>query len=261
MHLKLIALDLDKTLLHNDNSISDYSIDILTECQQRGIIIAIATARSEYSAKKYLDKINPDVVITSGGAIAKLGNRVIHKALIPQEVLNSIIQSTINHPLINCIRVMGEIHELSNKTGLPKGKKDYGHYDYSDFKEALHEDALKIQFETSDINFLESLIRKYPDCELISYRNENLHKIANTLANKLDAIRSVCYACNIQLAEIAAFGDDMSDFKLLEAVGMGIAVENAVEVVKNVADFVCPSNDEDGVAIYIERYIRGIYYA
>ena len=57
MAIRLIVLDLDKTLLHNDGSISDYSINILNDCSNKEILIAIATARSEYSAKKYVELI------------------------------------------------------------------------------------------------------------------------------------------------------------------------------------------------------------
>lgn len=257
MEIKMIVLDLDKTLLHNDGSLSDYSVEVLDSCRNEGILIAVATARSEYSAKKYVDIIRPDIVITSGGAVARAGDKVLHRALLPKIVLNQMIQETLNRPSIECIRVMGEIHELSNKTGLPAGEKDYGHYDYSDLSTPLSEDAWKIQFETKDIPFLESLTTKYPDCELTSYHNEDLHKIANLHANKLDAIRSVCVAYGIDTEEIAAFGDDTSDYSLLKTVGIGVAVSNAIEKVKTVADFVCLSNEEDGVAVFIEKHIVG----
>lgn len=257
MGIRLIVLDLDKTLLHNDGSISDYSINVLNDCSNKEILIAIATARSEYSAKKYVELINPDIVITSGGAVARVGNKILHKALIPQNILNHMINDALDRTSIECIRVMGEIHELSNKTGLPEGTKDYGHYDYSDLRTPLVEDAWKIQFETKDVDFLNTLVRKYPDCELTSYHNEDLHKIANVYANKLDAIKIVCDTYNIDLNEVAAFGDDTSDYNLLKEVGMGVAVSNAIDKVKNIANFVCPSNQDDGVAKFIEEHIIG----
>lgn len=102
--------------------------------------------------------------------MARADSNVLQRALLPQIVLNNMIREALNTPSVECIRVMGEIHELSNKTGLSAGEKDYGHYDYSDLCEPLSEDAWKIQFETKDILFLEALIRKYPDCELTSYQ-------------------------------------------------------------------------------------------
>lgn len=255
MRVRLIALDLDKTFLHDDGTISNYSLEILNKCRKMGILIAIATSRSEYSAKKYVELIKPDIVITSGGAVAYSGGRVLHKALISQVTANSIIQDALKQPSIECIRVMGEVHELSNNKNVPEGQKDYGHYDFSDLFEPLEENAWKIQFVTKDISFLETLMIKHPECELISYANEDLHKLADIKANKRDAIISVCSSYGIKLEAVAAFGDDSSDYNLLKAVGMGVAVENAIEQVKSVANYICGSNEEDGVARFIEEFI------
>lgn len=255
MNVKMIALDLDKTLLHNNGCISKYSLDILEKCQKSGILIAIATARSEFSAKKYVELINPDIVITSGGAVARIDEKILHRALISQVTVNSIIQDGLSHSTVECIRVMGEKHELSNNKNVPEGQKDYGHYDYSDLSEPLQEDAWKIQFETKDIHFLHELQKKYPECELVSYSNEDLHKLANVKANKKDAMLSVCDSLKITIEEIAAFGDDSSDYDLLIAAGIGVAVDNAIEKVKDIADYICESNENDGVAKFIEQNI------
>lgn len=255
MDIKLIVLDLDKTLLHNNGSISAYSIDVLTRCKERGILIAIATARSEYSAKKYVESIKPDVVITSGGAIARFENVIFHRALIPMITLNAIIQDALKEPSIECIRVMGEKHELSNNKNVPKGQKDYGHYDYSDLINPLNECAWKIQFETMNIQFLKKLQMKYTECELISYTDENLHKISNIHANKCDAILNTCEKFGLTIEKVLAFGDDYSDYKLLNIAGIGVAVENAIEAIKDISNYVCESNENDGVAKFIDKYI------
>ena len=255
MDVKIIALDLDKTLLHNNGDVSKYSLDILKKCQEYGILIAIATSRSEFSAKKYVELINPDIVITSGGAVARVGEKILHKVLISQTMVNSIIKDGLSHPSVECIRIMGEKHELSNNTNVPKGKKDYGHYDYSDLSEPLKEAAWKIQFETKDISFLQKIQRKYPECTLVSYVNENLHKLANVKANKRDAMLSVCDYYKIKMENVAAFGDDSSDYELLVAAGYGVVVENGITKVKDIADYISESNENDGVAKFIETNI------
>ena len=66
---KLIILDLDGTLLHSDKSISQYTINTLEKCRSKGILIGISTARGETNAKHFISKINPEVVISSGGAL------------------------------------------------------------------------------------------------------------------------------------------------------------------------------------------------
>ena len=92
---------------------------------------------------------------------------------------------------------------------------------------------------------------------MTSYTNEDLHKLANIKANKKDAMVSVCNSLDIVVEEVAAFGDDSSDYELLKRVGMGVAVENAIDKIKDIADFVCESNEQDGVARFIEKNILG----
>ena len=65
----------------------------------------------------------------------------------------------------------------------------------------------------------------------------------------------VCAASGIKPAEIAAFGDDYADIGMLKLCGMGIAMGNAIDAVKETADLVIGSNDEDGIAEYLERYV------
>ena len=71
-------------------------------------------------------------------------------------------------------------------------------------------------------------------------------------ATKEKAIEELCRHLNIESSQIAAFGDDFNDIGMLKLCGKGIAMENAIEEVKNAADQVCASNEKDGVAKWIE---------
>lgn len=71
---KLVVVDLDGTLLRSDKSISDFTLKVLKECRNRGLFIAIATARSEISAQGPIAKVQPDIIISSSGAKQLLGS-------------------------------------------------------------------------------------------------------------------------------------------------------------------------------------------
>ncbi|MBQ9135222.1 MAG: HAD hydrolase family protein, partial [Lachnospiraceae bacterium] len=72
---------------------------------------------------------------------------------------------------------------------------------------------------------------------------------------KEKAIEIVCDACNIGLADITAFGDDFADIGMLKLCGVGVAMGNAIDEVKEIADFVIGRNDEDGIAEYVEKEV------
>lgn len=76
--LKMIITDLDQTLLRSDKTVSDYTVKVLNDCKQKGIVVAFATARSESACKRFIDLINPNAVISDGGAVVRLGHAVAY---------------------------------------------------------------------------------------------------------------------------------------------------------------------------------------
>lgn len=71
MGIRMLILDLDGTVLHSDKTISDYTKSVFGRCRKNGIKIVAATARAEWSAKKYLEQIKPDFIISNGGALVR----------------------------------------------------------------------------------------------------------------------------------------------------------------------------------------------
>ena len=89
--------------------------------------------------------------------------------------------------------------------------------------------------------------------ETLDFRGENWHRFAAAGADKVSALREMAKLLGIELGQIAAFGDDRNDIGMLKAVGMGVAMGNAIEEVKAVAKYTALSNDEDGAARFIEE--------
>ena len=81
------------------------------------------------------------------------------------------------------------------------------------------------------------------------------YKMSKKNATKEKAIEKLSAHLNLPVERIAAFGDDFSDIGMLKICGRGIAMENAISEVKSIADEICPSNEDDGVAKWMEREI------
>ena len=84
--------------------------------------------------------------------------------------------------------------------------------------------------------------------------------ISNTNSNKGKGIEQYCNIMNINKKDTIAIGDDMNDLSMFEQVGYKVAMENAIDIIKENADEITLSNDEDGVAVYLEKLIKNIKY-
>ena len=88
-------------------------------------------------------------------------------------------------------------------------------------------------------------------CKQFHYRGEKLYTFYHPTASKLDAISHVAKEMEISLDDILVFGDDVNDMEMIENCGMGVAMGNALAEVKAVADIVIRTNEEDGLAEYL----------
>ncbi len=114
---------------------------------------------------------------------------------------------------------------------------------------------MKICVEIFDNSQAEQLKAILKDCDCIRFSDGYWYKFTKKTATKEKAVLEVCAACEITPEEITAFGDDYADTGMLELCGKGIAMGNAADEVKEKADLVIGSNDEDGIAVYLEEQV------
>ncbi|MBQ8953043.1 MAG: HAD hydrolase family protein, partial [Clostridia bacterium] len=126
----------------------------------------------------------------------------------------------------------------------------------ADFREVANLTADKIIVEATEPAEAEALERLLPPELYAQISEHRIAMIMNRQATKTSAIRLLAARWGIAMEEVAAFGDDYNDIDMLRACGVGVAVENALAEVKAAADAVCPSNEEDGVARWLERLPR-----
>ena len=257
MNIKIIATDLDQTLLMSDKSISDYTIKTLRACQQQGIKIAFATARSERDCVPYTSIINPDAIISNRGAIVRVGNDIISRTVIDAKTTNELLSSCVGKPGVGYIYVYTEKGYFTNS---PAEKHDqswgpYNHDLYIDFSKGLDYDSYKITVEFFDDAAAHNVANSFPNLSVVKFTGEPWFSFANSSVNKFNGIKILADYLNINLDDIAAFGDDYSDIEMLHKCGAGVAVNNAIDDAKAVAKYICDSNDCDGVAKWIEKNV------
>ncbi len=254
---KIIITDLDKTLLHSDKTISDYTIEIFNQCRAKGIKIAFATARSENSCKYIIERFMPDAIISNGGALVKVGDNIVYKAIMNEEICNKLLLRCINNSEIECITAETDFGYYLDKQVDEQDPNwiEYMPAYYKDFSNGMGCDAYKITIAIDDANFAKDIISDIPEIEMIPFSGENWFRYAHVSANKWMGINALTTYYGISTDKVVAFGDDYNDMEMIKNCGIGVAVANALDEVKALANDTCDSNDNDGLAKWLAKNV------
>lgn len=254
MSIKAIITDLDGTLLRSDKTISERTLRTLEMCREQGIIIGAATARSENSAKRYLDLFRPDIIISNGGALARCFGEIVYKSMLDSGTVSGIIKMCKKFQPDGDITVETDGGYFWNYKEKPPTDSDYAYAVYSDFSD-FDRSAYKVTAVLENQEDMYKIAAEFSSCSCLAFTGEVWRRFANKEAGKVSALKRISERLGISAESIAAFGDDHNDVEMLEYCGFGVAMGNAVEEAKQAADFVCGTNDTDGLAEFIEENI------
>ncbi|MCH5154550.1 MAG: HAD family hydrolase [Clostridiales bacterium] len=254
MSVKMIITDLDGTLLRSDGNISERTKATLKRCQSRGIYVVIATARYWIGAEQYINEIQPDYEITTDGTLIHRHGEQVYSCNLEKETVNQIVQDLLSQDRKTEITVAVGRQVFWNSEHISQSKKLYK-ATYCDYTQPLDCSANKIVAELDDCKIAERIAEKY-NCRLQTYRADNWYAFLPKSSSKVAAIKELAKKLNISLGDIAAFGDDKNDMEMLKICGTGVAVDNAIVEVKEIADCITLSNDEDGVAVWLEKQLE-----
>lgn len=254
MECRMLLFDLDGTLLRNDKTISGAVLQAVRKCREKGLLIGVATSRGEQNALSFLEELHPDLLIASGGAVVKYqdcyrylaqfsGPETKQMIMTAREVCGNDCQITIDTL---------DSHYWNYRIDPREQDPSWGESVYTDFEE-FEEPSLKMCVEIFEERLAEQLRDRLPQCDCLRFSDGYWYKFTKKNATKELAIQEACIACGIRKEEITAFGDDYADIGMLTLCGKGIAMGNAVEEVKEKADLVIGSNEEDGIAAYLKR--------
>ena len=253
MTIRAIVLDLDRTLLRNDKTISAFTKSVLDRCRQQGIRTIIATARPPRAIGPYEEMICPDAVVTMNGASLRM-NGVERRSI-------SIVACAVQTLIQNIDRLLpGRTWSLEAQSGL------YANFDTTTLwagpaaprvtvDTIPGECAYKVLAnltEAEDASVLRSIL---PPDTYLEISEGTLGMVIHKNATKLQGVLTALEELGVRPEETASFGDDLADIEMLRHCCFGIAVDNALPDVKAAADDVTSSNEEDGVARWLEKNV------
>lgn len=246
---KAIIVDLDRTLLHTDKTISRYTAEVFGRCKEKGIKLMVATARPYRTMTQFCEIIDFDAISVTNGARIICGDYRKEYGLCPESA-DRILTALKNYPDFRVTLETGE-EAYSNKP-----IEDYDSVISDDLAAVAREEgAIKILISLDAPDVLETVKGMLSDDLYYTVANGHLIQIMSKSATKWSGVKAMLDISNISATETAYFGDDYDDVEPIRMCGVGVAVSNAIDEVKAVADYIAESNDDDGVAKFIERMI------
>lgn len=273
---KLIAMDLDGTLLDDSKNISQDNIELVVELIDKGYEVVIATGRRYWSAKQLVKDINrPLVILANNGNIVRTtkNDSIIIKKYLDLNDFRTLIQEGKNrglHPIVHVdgfeenIDLIIEMDKTNENYSnyIPKGEERYRKVEsYLEMEEdrilAVVYAGRKKELESFHLDINDRYPNRYNShiMENIAIA-EALLEIMNPLGNKWLSLSEYAKEQGISYEEIIAIGDDNNDIQMIKNAGCGIAMKNASEGVKKVADIITEKdNNESGVAYELRKIL------
>ena len=269
---RMIGMDLDGTLLTTEKKLTPYTQDVLKRAIAQGIIVLPATGRPVSGVPEeimHFPGIRYAVTANGGRIVDVQENRTIYENLVPvdkayailsvfekYDTLREIYYDGIGYSeetmlknihryiepgpmadyMVATRRPIPDVHAKFVETNRPVDKVQGIFASLADKDEALKE------------------LEKIKDIEITGVLSQNVEINAKDV-DKGNALLRLGQILGIPGEEIMAFGDGTNDRKMLEKVGTGVAMANGVPEVKAAADYITASNDEEGVARFIEKYV------
>jgi len=250
MDVKMIVTDLDGTLLREDKTISGLTLSALKQCREKGMKIVYATGRGE-SSKILAPSEFFDGFVRMNGATAYLGDTLVYSRLIPIENIRDLLIAVNNEGFKIAIEYNGNHYanfDVTEKWAwLP-------HYEVADFS-VLDVEVEKFFAVVETPEVPEFISKHLPDGLYMYVSRDGLAMVMHEEAIKSNALIALADHWGIKPAEIVAFGDDTNDIDLLERCGIGVAMGNALDEAKCAADYICDTNDDDGIAKWLEENV------
>ncbi len=245
---RAIVTDLDDTLLSYDKTVSAFTKQTLRACRAKGIKTVFATARG-MSAKDLVPFELFDGQILMNGALALAEDRIVYQRRIPAEVYLPFLLEMDALGLEAAAEIDG-IH-YANFDVASRWRRRFVRTDFR----TLRAEAEKLYVPVPLPEQKELVKQRIPPELYGHFTKDDLALIMHREATKRQVLSAVLERWGIPFFDTVAFGDDVNDKEILQACGVGVAMQNALKEILEIADDICSDCDHDGVARWLSAHI------
>lgn len=240
---RLLALDLDGTLLNENSEITPGNKEWVLRAQEAGITVILSTGRGFDSALTFAEQLGlkTPMITVNGGEIWREPHRIHRRSLLEADMIARLHRLALRYP---------DVWYWGYTTDGLFNKEQW-------VKDIASRSWLKFGFFTEERDVLQEIWTEIRTWEGLELSNSSLSNIEINPAgiSKASAIEEVCRMIGCDMASAVSIGDSLNDIAAIRSCGLGIAMGNAQEEVKAAADRVTASHWEDGVAQAIQEYV------
>ena len=267
---KLIALDMDGTLLNSSKEISERTKLAIKEARKKGVYVVLASGRPLEGLLKSLNELD---LTTENDYVLSYNGCLVQNVKTREVISDLTLRGADLNDLYSLSKKVGvNIHSFSKDRGLITPK----HSKYTQVEADIND--IDINIVPHDNIDPDEIIVKVMMIDEPEILDEGMSKLPKELWEKYSVAKSTPYFLEffnkesnkglaldrlakhlgIKKEEIITMGDAMNDFPMIEYAGMGIAMGNAVPEIKEIANYITDTNDNDGVAKAIEKFVLGL---
>ena len=280
--IRIIALDLDGTLLDSEKRLSEVNRAALARAAEKGVLIVPTTGRffgMMPPAVRDLPFVRYAITINGAQVYDRETDTAIVKDEIPLDMALGVMETLDRYDVIyDCYRQnWGWMTAALQEKAADYATNEHYLKMVREFRKPVSELKAHLKATANDgdvqnimlfarntqVSDLSSqvldairleLAARFPEIKVTSSTWNNIELNIRT-AHKGNALKRFAEHLGLGLANCMAFGDGMNDFTMVEAAGLGVAMANAEPEVKRVAKWIAPSNDDDGVAAGLEEWV------
>jgi len=265
MQYKLITLDIDGTLINSEGIITDETAKAIWRCRDAGVVVTISTGRPIQGVRNFIEELGLDApIITYNGAMivdAVTGDILFEQGMMRQDAENvlrlglerdtTVIAWSDNKLYVN--KINGHVDSYKKLSGEEPVV-------FTDITDIVGRGVTKIIW-IDDVDRIEAWKKGIKDMvnNSVTYCTSQPYflEFFSSSVSKAAALEFIGRRLGIRREEMIAIGDGYNDLSMIEDAGLGVAMGNAPAGVREKADYVTASNDENGVAKVIYKFITG----
>lgn len=260
-NIKLIATDIDGTILKNDFTFNQGVKDCIKKLSEIGIKVVLVTGRMNSATQYIANQLGLKTPIASyQGALVKEGDKVLYErdlnSTSAREIINWAKENKIHINLYMNEKLYVEKDDdiIRRYTGERSG--DFIVHDFDTLELNHINKLLGIDFENADnvSKWLEYLTQKYPELYFVK-STPYFCEMINPQATKANAVEFLTKYYGLKQEEVLTIGDQNNDIELLQAGGIKVAMGNGTAQLKAIADFVTDTVENDGFVRAVEKFI------
>lgn len=265
---KLICLDIDGTLLNSSHQITKKTKEIITKAISiKNIPVILVSARMPKGIVFLLKElgINEPIICYSGALVLARDLTILHNNYIPVDLIKQVYEN-IKDFYVNISLYKNDEWYIERMDEWALQEKTITNIvpnivPFEDLFKSLENknegfNKVLIMGDSEIIKYLNTKISEIFQDNLNIYKSKPTYlEIMDKHTSKVNAIKLILQKYNVSKNELIAIGDNFNDISMIEFAGMGIAMGNAPEDIKSLADYTTLTNDEDGVAYAIEKFI------